>query len=633
MDSKCPTFQSTSHLKKSQVHYNHYNIFHILERKRLLWAKRKDVADLAAISQLEAEKTSEPDKSTLAYKMYHSLTLPPLPSRYHKLNLPSHWFIDLVQNQKKRRLHRKSHGLIPFRELAQLVANNHKAADFDTLVWCRDVASKLAKHNKAMENDFMKNHKTNVKADTNTSSTASPNQAESLEAESPHLRLSAQVSAILQPLLEGRRQSDVELNQQQTLQASKMELNQESMKRFLQRRLAYIMNAEGCDASLSSTLDRVMLSAFDEFGTIRDRILSHQHNFYPLSFPVSKQPLAALIAAHDQGQGGVMTSLPVTRASFTMAATASSTAEFYESDEATEECSPKKRPSRQEVELDLTNDELKQPFNLVAFLREMLEDPDAIDIIHWLPCGTIFTITDKKSFVEQLLPLLQDKITGTTHEEKFNCFKTRLNQWNFKELPSSAQNPNGAYKKEGFVRHERVKALKDAVSVVGTSKKLPASDIYRNAATCVAYASHYATSYISTSYFGQVETVAARNSYSLTNILTPAQVVGYPSYLYPHYPHQAPLAYTYRPLTMQPQAGFKPRPKGIQEAQHSRNELMLHSYQGLQAASFMGQSAVVKHSCLVNQIPNSLPTAPVKANWNNSSECGCLSVKQYHCPL
>lgn len=128
-----PTFESIADLKKSQVHYNHYNIFHILERKLLLRLKSQEIA--AANSEEKAPdpdaECSELDKSTLAYKMYHNLTLPPIPPRYHQLNLPPHWFIDVVHNQKKRRVHRKSHGLIPFKELAQLVATNHKSSDYE----------------------------------------------------------------------------------------------------------------------------------------------------------------------------------------------------------------------------------------------------------------------------------------------------------------------------------------------------------------------------------------------------------------------------------------------------------------------------------------------------------------------
>jgi len=65
------SFQSAADLKKSQVHYNHYNVFHILERKRVLhfkaieMAAAKDGSD-GRVSNVLKENQSKLNTSTLA---------------------------------------------------------------------------------------------------------------------------------------------------------------------------------------------------------------------------------------------------------------------------------------------------------------------------------------------------------------------------------------------------------------------------------------------------------------------------------------------------------------------------------------------------------------------------------------
>jgi len=91
------------------------------------------------------------DTSDAPLVKHKELHLPPLCRRYNHLPLTSNWFLELLANQNKKRPHRKSHGLIPFKELAQTVAKNYREIDDDTQSFVNEVAERLGWHCEEME--------------------------------------------------------------------------------------------------------------------------------------------------------------------------------------------------------------------------------------------------------------------------------------------------------------------------------------------------------------------------------------------------------------------------------------------------------------------------------------------------
>ena len=83
------------------------------------------------------------DVSKNPYIKYKPLNLPSLPRRYNHLPLTSNWFLELISNQDKKRQHRKSHGLIPFKELAQTVAKSYREMDDETRQFINEVSGRL----------------------------------------------------------------------------------------------------------------------------------------------------------------------------------------------------------------------------------------------------------------------------------------------------------------------------------------------------------------------------------------------------------------------------------------------------------------------------------------------------------
>ena len=83
------------------------------------------------------------DVSKNAYIKYKPLNLPQLPRRYNHLPLTSNWFLELISNQDQKRQHRKSHGLIPFKELAQTVAKSYREIDDETRQFINEVSQRL----------------------------------------------------------------------------------------------------------------------------------------------------------------------------------------------------------------------------------------------------------------------------------------------------------------------------------------------------------------------------------------------------------------------------------------------------------------------------------------------------------
>merc|ERR1719203_2698459 len=122
--------------KKRTKKYNNFYIFFMLERQLLLQSRG------GGINAIETPI----DTSNLPMVKHKQLHLPPLCHRYNHLPLTSNWFLELLANQNKKRLHRKSHGLIPFKELAQTVAKNYREIDDETQSFVNEVAERLGWH-------------------------------------------------------------------------------------------------------------------------------------------------------------------------------------------------------------------------------------------------------------------------------------------------------------------------------------------------------------------------------------------------------------------------------------------------------------------------------------------------------
>jgi hypothetical protein len=433
MDPNFPTFKSIAELKQSQVHYNHYNVFHILERKLLLHNKAIEIAASkdAPVNAGTNESTAEPDKSTDGYKMYHSLIFPPLPPRYHCLNLPPHWFVDLVNHQNKRRPHRKSHGLIPFKELAQMIADNHKSADYETREFCQIAALKIMAHNKNMIEEFHRAHKKKKSIDQ---------QPREVTQESVRPALTASQGSANAPSLQldaNRRHSDAGVNvQQMMLQAYKNELERE--------RVMYL--------DLSATLaererSMSMANSYDSLG---------RQFPYPLSAPISNRDMR-LSSSWDL-PGSHFLSSPYERTRYHDGRSLAQVAQFPNVAAGVSASAAQDGPladepmedSAKKVNLNDDDSAKQVSSNFITILREIINDPKTDDIVNWLPCGTIFKIFDKKAFTKQLIPRFQSEITGSTSNEKYKCFKSCLDQLGFKRVTSDSY--KGAYKKEGFVK-------------------------------------------------------------------------------------------------------------------------------------------------------------------------------------
>lgn len=156
-------FKSIDELRKNQTRYNQYNIFHMVERLRLLQA------------QGTVETIEPPDKSSNAYKMYKDFVVPPLPPAYEHLNLPPHWLIHMFVKKEKKRSHKKStEELMPFQKLAQAIADAYKLIDQPTKAWLDEVSSKLLAYNKLMRDELAKHINEQENNEERQKSLASP---------------------------------------------------------------------------------------------------------------------------------------------------------------------------------------------------------------------------------------------------------------------------------------------------------------------------------------------------------------------------------------------------------------------------------------------------------------------------
>lgn len=113
--------------------YNRYNIFFILERESLLKTKgahptRQNAATIVA---------------GLRDNGYENIDIPPLPPRYHNQVMADNWYIPKVKNEK--RVHRKTHGVASFKDLASIIAQNWKTVDSQTYDYVATVERILKK--------------------------------------------------------------------------------------------------------------------------------------------------------------------------------------------------------------------------------------------------------------------------------------------------------------------------------------------------------------------------------------------------------------------------------------------------------------------------------------------------------
>lgn len=106
-------------------------------------------------------------------------------------------------------------------------------------------------------------------------------------------------------------------------------------------------------------------------------------------------------------------------------------------------------------------------------LHEIVSDPTTDDLIHWLPCGTRFTISDKTKFAERVLP----RFFG---HAKYTSFTRRLKRWSFTRVPSgpfmgSYYNVNfrrGEHELAARVRYDHPAALSGAAMQLSKQRNM-----------------------------------------------------------------------------------------------------------------------------------------------------------------
>ncbi|EJK62186.1 hypothetical protein THAOC_17213 [Thalassiosira oceanica] len=117
---------------------NRFNLFFILERERLLM-QMNDQGDNPAEKATEKASELPPGIAT----GYEGLKMPELPPRFKDLTLPDDWFVPGKRKLVKRR-HRKSHGVMGFKKMAQELAASWRSIDEVTLKYCTDCAKIIA---------------------------------------------------------------------------------------------------------------------------------------------------------------------------------------------------------------------------------------------------------------------------------------------------------------------------------------------------------------------------------------------------------------------------------------------------------------------------------------------------------
>lgn len=127
----------TAKARSVQKPFNNYNVFYILERHRIIYARQRDrggrlpsPSSNGDIHRMDGNKTG-----------YEDLELPSLPPRYAHLKtvMPANWYVP-GKNKNKKRKHKKTHGVISFKEIATIVSENWKAIDPATKIYTEVVA-------------------------------------------------------------------------------------------------------------------------------------------------------------------------------------------------------------------------------------------------------------------------------------------------------------------------------------------------------------------------------------------------------------------------------------------------------------------------------------------------------------
>eukprot|EP00584_Thalassiosira_punctigera_P003452 CAMPEP_0172528424 /NCGR_PEP_ID=MMETSP1067-20121228/2824_1 /TAXON_ID=265564 ORGANISM="Thalassiosira punctigera, Strain Tpunct2005C2" /NCGR_SAMPLE_ID=MMETSP1067 /ASSEMBLY_ACC=CAM_ASM_000444 /LENGTH=334 /DNA_ID=CAMNT_0013312323 /DNA_START=1 /DNA_END=1005 /DNA_ORIENTATION=+ len=147
--------KTTSNVKTKKVGstrpYNRYNVWFILERERIILSKGGSTK----------RSTSRPSLQRSIQKECERLDLPPLPPRFRHLDLPANW---CLASSTKRRPHRKTHGVVAFRELVALIASGWKSIDEETMEFCSAVEKALKqRHLQLSEKGMSENNATSPK--------------------------------------------------------------------------------------------------------------------------------------------------------------------------------------------------------------------------------------------------------------------------------------------------------------------------------------------------------------------------------------------------------------------------------------------------------------------------------------
>jgi hypothetical protein len=102
-------------------------------------------------------KEDENLRSPGAVQGHINLVLPSLCQRYEDLPLSlDNWFEELLATRDSKRRHCKSHGLIPFADLARIIATNYREIDHETKAFVNEVALQIALYNHDLESKEMK---------------------------------------------------------------------------------------------------------------------------------------------------------------------------------------------------------------------------------------------------------------------------------------------------------------------------------------------------------------------------------------------------------------------------------------------------------------------------------------------
>ena len=164
-------------MKSSTKRYNNYNIFFMLERQRLLLQSRGGAMAITvggvatcsvvtqAVDSVEVNNRPRPSINDItkeeenlgAVRCYTNLVLPALCRRYADLPLSrNNWFEELVATRDSKRRHCKRQGLIPFVDLARMIATNYREVDDETKAFVNEVALRIALYNHDLESKEMK---------------------------------------------------------------------------------------------------------------------------------------------------------------------------------------------------------------------------------------------------------------------------------------------------------------------------------------------------------------------------------------------------------------------------------------------------------------------------------------------